>query len=90
MPIAKTVAEIVATKLLTGSQIRCKVSAATKKWLSDNGYTNKIAFRFIRGTYHFDNAGNYMLSAKYILEAATGLEFISLNGSMARLNPKYL
>lgn len=83
--MAHTVAQLMQSQLLTDSQVRCKITAATKKWLKDNHYTNKIAFRYIRGTYHFDNCANYMLSAKYILEQATGLSFSEMNASMARL-----
>jgi hypothetical protein len=81
-------AESIKVELLTGSQIRCKITSATKHWINVNGYSNKITVRFIRGTYHLDNCGNYMLSAKYILEQATGFEFMALNGSMARLVTK--
>jgi hypothetical protein len=80
------VVDVIKQGIYTDSQIRCKITAAVKCWLKDNGYDKSIFFRYVRGTYHFDNCGNYMLSAKGILEAATGLKFTQHGShSMARL-----
>lgn len=78
-------AESIKDTLLTDTQIKRKITAAAKQWLKERGYDNKIQFRCVRGTYHFDNCGNYMLSASYILNAATGFEFRNMGISMARL-----
>ncbi len=74
------------TTYFTDSQIIRKVIAATKQWLKKYGYENKIMFRYIRGTFHFDNCGNYLLSANDILQQATGFQFTYYNTSMARLH----
>lgn len=73
---------------LTKEQLIIKVSAAAKAWLKANGY-NDVSIQCIRGTFHATNGDNYMMSAKYILESATGLDFNHMNAGMARLNSKY-
>ena len=71
------------TELLTDSQINRKIQAVTKKWLASKGY-NDVQVNCIRGTWHTTNASKYMMSAKYILEQATGFEFRYMTASMTR------
>lgn len=73
----------------TRPQLIRKATAAAKKWLKDKDYTSVQVYS-IRGTFHVTNGLNYFLTAKYILETATGLEFLPLNNTMARLHPKYI
>lgn len=80
------VSELIKQQLLTDSQIRRKISAATKTYIKEKGWSG-INFRYIRGTYHFDNCESYWITASEILQAATGLEFTRLSNSMARLKP---
>jgi hypothetical protein len=75
---------ILGDKMLTNAQIARKVVAASKRWLKENGYAD-VMVHCIRGTYHVTNANNYMMSAKYILESATGLPFMPLNSCMAQI-----
>jgi len=74
------------TTNLTDSQIKRKATAMAKKWVKDNGY-NDIQIYSVRGTFHANNCNNYLLSAKQILETATGLEFNFMTATMARLKP---
>jgi hypothetical protein len=73
------------TKYLTDTQIMRKVISITKKWLRERGL-GIVQIQFIRGTYHITNAGMFLLTAKYILQSATGLKFIELSYSMAKLD----
>lgn len=72
------------TENLTHTQLKKKISSTAKRWLKEKGYTDE-QIKCTRGTFHATNGVNYMLSCKYILETSTGLEFVSLNSSMARL-----
>jgi len=70
--------------ILTDTQRNRKIQASAKAWLKSKGYSD-VTINCIRGTWHATNAGNYMMTAKYILEQSTGLEFRQLNASMARI-----
>lgn len=74
------------TTFLTDTQKMRKILASVKNWLNQHGYKNLIFCRYIRGTYHFDNCQNYMLTAADILENATGLKFTHVSNSMAKLS----
>jgi urease beta subunit len=74
------------TENLTDTQIKRKATAMAKKWVKDMGYKD-IQVYSVRGTFHANNCNNYLLSAKQIMEAATGLEFNFMTATMARLKP---
>ena len=76
------------TTFLTHDQIKRKCTASVKRWIKEKGYSGKLQVYCTRGTFHINNCGNYMLSAKQILETATGLEFNFMTSSMARLKNK--
>ena len=78
--------ETISTEFLTDTQVMRKVIAITKVYLKSLGYEKVITVHCIRGTYHATNCSVYWMTAKQILESATGLSFRSLNGSMARIN----
>lgn len=61
-----------------------QITAAAKNWLQSKGY-NDVMIHHTRGIWHLTNGANYLLSAKEVLEAATGLKFDRMNSSMTRL-----
>ena len=73
------------TKHLTYSQIKRKVTAAGKKWIITHGYEKDLKVQCIKGIFHIDNCGNYLLTAKEILTMATGLELREIGTSAAKL-----
>lgn len=73
------------TEHLTYSQIKRKVTAACKKWITTHGYEKDLKVQCIKGIFHIDNCVNYLLTAKEILTMATGLEFREIGTSAAKL-----
>ena len=71
-------------EFLTTPQLNRKIQAMAKNWLKERKY-NDVTVNCIRGTFHTTNASNYMMSAKYILEQATGMQFRQMTASMTRL-----
>jgi len=73
------------TQLLTHDQIKRKVTSSTKKWIIAHGYEKQLKVQCVKGIFHIDNCGNYLLTAKEILTMATGLEFREIGISAAKL-----
>ena len=69
--------------MLTDTQINRKAIALTKKWIKEKGYKYLQCYT-VKGTFHINNCHYYMLSAKSILEQATGLQFTHMTTSMAK------
>ncbi len=71
--------------LLTHDQIKRKVTAITKKWIITHGFEKQLRVQCVKGIFHIDNCGNYLLTAKEILTDATGMEFREIGISTAKL-----
>lgn len=73
------------TQLLTHDQIKRKVTAVGKRWIKEHGFEKSLKVQCIKGIFHIDNCGNYLLTAKEILTDATGLEFTEIGISTTKL-----
>lgn len=69
--------------LLTTPQIYRKITAAAKRWVKLNGY-NLIQVYSLRGNFYAVNCHINGLTAQYIYQEATGIEFKHITDSQAK------